>query len=143
NTPTRFEARPVAVVPQVDVQRHTVDLIYELATNDQRHKFAKDQMVTVHIPVGKEGRESVVPYAAVVFDAFGGTWIYVERTAADAKFHQFERRRIEVGPTVKGGVIVRPTATPGERVVVTGAGVLFSREFHKAGPKVQGTDDGN
>ena len=84
---------------------------------------------------------SIVPYSALVFDAFGHSWIYLERTAANAAKHQFERRRIELVSSGDGGVIVRPALESGERVVTNGAGVLFSREFHKTPVHVPGEDD--
>jgi multidrug efflux pump subunit AcrA (membrane-fusion protein) len=92
--------------------------------------FAKDQMVTVFVPLGKQSKESVVPYSAVVYDSHGGAWIYLDRTPEKASKRQYERRRVEVGPTVEGGVVVRPTAAAGDRVVTAGAALLFSREFH-------------
>ncbi len=76
-----FKAKPLALVPQVDTIRHTVDLIYELVQGPQSIPFAKDQMISVFVPLGKERVESVVPYSAVVFDAFGGGWIYLEKGA--------------------------------------------------------------
>src|SRR5262249_22753491 len=85
----------------------------------QRTEFAKDQMVTVYIPLGQERTESVVPYSALVFDAFGGSWIYLDRTEAKAKDKEskFERRRVELGPLVEGGVVIWPSATAKEQVV--------------------------
>src|SRR5262249_23920792 len=93
--------------------------------------FAKDLMVTVFVPVGRKTVDSVVPYAAVVFDAHGGAWVYLDRTADKAGEHRYERRRVDLGPTVGGGVVVRPPLREGERVVSAGAALLFSREFHK------------
>ncbi|HMF18931.1 MAG TPA: efflux RND transporter periplasmic adaptor subunit, partial [Gemmataceae bacterium] len=114
-----FKAEPVAMVPQVDTVKHTVDVIYQLMPGPRGISFAKDQMVTVFVPLGKERVESVVPYSAVVFDAFGGSWIYLDRGADKGghKFH-FERRRVELGATVtikgKDGkamdrVVIRPS----------------------------------
>lgn len=138
-----FKARPVGVVPQIDTASHTADLLYEvemdegkpLPAKDQPFKpiVAKDLMVTVWLPQGRPGtRETLVPDAAVVFDSFGGTWVYVERTPAEAKEHHFERRRVELGQVVDGLIIVRPPLPDDTRVVTRGAGVLFSREFHHA-----------
>ena len=143
-----FKAKPVAVVPQVDAVKHTVDLIYEMVQGDKSVPFAKDQMVTVFVPLGRERVESVVPYSAVVFDAFGGSWIYLD-LGAEKNRHRFERRRVELGATVtikgKDGkavdqVVIRPVARAGERVVTSGAAMLFSREFHNT-PAVVEDDD--
>jgi membrane fusion protein, heavy metal efflux system len=124
-----------ALVPQVDPVRHTADLLYELLP-PRKVALAKDQMVTVFVPLGTKREESVVPYAAVVYDVYGGTWVYLDKTAAGAEKHVYERRRVELGPSVDGGVIVRPILRAGERVVVAGAAELFSREFFR--PPVAG-----
>src|SRR5262245_61074058 len=123
-------ARPVALVPQVDVVRHTADLIYEF-TPPPDVPFAKDQMLPVHVPLGDRRRDSLVPYSAVVFDAYAGAWIYLERSKAGAEPLTFERRRVELGPAFGDRVAVRPSLPEGERVVVSGVAGLFSREFHR------------
>jgi multidrug efflux pump subunit AcrA (membrane-fusion protein) len=139
--PRLYDATPVAAVPLVDTARHTADLVYKMSPRPRTAPgkppaeptfFAKDQMVTVFVPLGRKRDESVVPYDAVVFDAHGGAWVYIDRTLIkEDKVHRYERRRVELGPNVKGGVVLRPAAQPGERVVVSGAALLFSREFHK------------
>jgi hypothetical protein len=93
--------------------------------------LAKDQMLRVLVPLGERQTESVVPYAAVVYDVHGGAWIYLELPTNSAGKHVFERRRVELGASSGEGVAIRPSCKPGERVVVTGAGALFSREFHR------------
>src|SRR5205807_3582505 len=103
----------------------------------ERGLFAKDQMVSVYVPLGRQTRESVVPYGAVVFDAHGGSWIYLDRTASKDGEHRYERRRVDLGPTVGDGVVViRPALSDADRVVTAGAGLLFSREFHKTPVKL-------
>src|SRR5262249_49009868 len=110
-----FEAKPVAAVPQVDTIRHTADMLYELTPDPaKRLLLAKDQMVTVYVALGQQKEETVLPYSAVVFDAYAGTWIYLDKTPEGAKQHVFERRRVELGPTVEGGVVVRPKLKAGE-----------------------------
>ncbi len=135
-----FTAKPVALVPQVDTARHTADMIYELQPPKQGDVFfAKDQMVTVLVPVGRQRAESVVPPSAIIYDAHGGAWVYVE-DKKETKFHRYERRRVELGPTIDQGVVIRnvnqlgerePALKAGEFVVTEGAALLFSREFHK------------
>jgi multidrug efflux pump subunit AcrA (membrane-fusion protein) len=149
-----FEAEMITVVPQVDTARHTADLLYKLAPAPRLSRprktaaavagviavlpalakpprLAKDQMVSVFVPLDTHRSDTVIPYDAVVFDAYGGTWIYIDHTPAKPVEHVFERRRVELGASVDGGVVVRPPLKAGDRVVVTGAAALFSREFHK------------
>jgi multidrug efflux pump subunit AcrA (membrane-fusion protein) len=126
-------AQPVAIVPQVDLTRHTADLIYELPANAAEHGIlAKDQMVTVSVPLGGRRTETVVPYSAVVFDAYAGAWIYLDRTTDKSPQCVYERRRVELGPRVNDRIVIRIVDDmAGERVVTAGAAALFSREFHK------------
>jgi RND family efflux transporter MFP subunit len=130
-----FEAKPVALVPVVETTRHTADMIYELQPQKKGDVvFAKDQMVTVLVPVGRQRKESVVPYEAIIYDAHGGAWLYVDHTK-DPEVRRYERRRVELGAGVDGGIVVRSAQGPAlradERVVTEGAALLFSREFHK------------
>jgi RND family efflux transporter MFP subunit len=129
--PLRFEAEPVAFVPLVDSAKHTADLIYRLKPVQGNFLWAKDQMVDVLVPVGGKNKQSIIPYTAVVYDSYGGSWIYLDRSKNGENKHVFERRRVEVGATVDGGVVIGAAAQAGDRVVVEGVGVLFSREFHR------------
>ncbi len=134
-----FAIKPVTLVRQVDVAAHTADLLYDLSPVIQESKsplLAKQQMVTVYVPLGTKREEHVVPEAAVVFDSHGGAWIYLERTPAASESkapaeHVFERRRVELGPLLADGYIIRTPGLETYPVVVEGAGALYSREFHK------------
>ncbi len=134
-------ARPAGHVSQVDPLKHTAELWYELENVGPTERFWKDQMLTVRLPVGRKQFASVVPDSAVVFDAHGGAWIYLDQTKDNAAKHQFERRRVELAAPIDAGFALRPTLAEGERVVVNGAAALFSREFHKTPVTVPGEDD--
>jgi cobalt-zinc-cadmium efflux system membrane fusion protein len=134
--PLEFQGRLKARVPQVDPVRHTADLLYALEPPAKPIPLAKDQMVTVFVPLGSMQEVSVVPYSAVVYDVYGGTWVYLDKTTDKAKGHVYERRRVELGSSVPGGVVVRPALPAGDRIVVAGVGELFSREFYR--PPVAG-----
>jgi RND family efflux transporter MFP subunit len=127
----RLEVKPVAAVPQVDPVRHTADLIYELDARSLN--LSRDQMATVLVNLSARTDECLVPYDAVVYDAYGGAWVYVDLSKEGAEPHLFERRRVELGPSVGGDVVVRPPECfrAGERVVRDGAQLLFSSEFFK------------
>src|SRR5262245_482501 len=125
----RVAAKPLALVPLVDPIRHTADLIYELAPGDV--PIARDQVVAVHVPVDHKRTETVVPYDAVVYDIHGSAWIYLDVTPKEGGKNIYRRWRVELGPTVDGGLVVRAGELSGKRVVVSGAQVLLSREFHK------------
>ena len=134
----RWKAVPVGLVPLVDPARHTADLWYRLsplpsADTSSDHKppvFARDLMLTVAVPLDERLPETVVPTGAIVHDAYAGSWLYVETSAGQGR-HQFERRRVEPGPVVAEGQIIRPALSTKDRVVVNGAQSLYNREFHK------------
>lgn len=126
-----LEIAPVALVPLVDPVRHTSDMLYRLQPSAKSPTFARDQMVTVRVPLNEEQEETVVPYSAVVYDAYAGAWIYLDRTPDKATEHLFERKRVELGATIGDGIVIHPACQPGERVVVSGAAAIFSREFHR------------
>ncbi len=158
--PALFSAIPTGRVSQVDPLKHTADIWYELENftilgvpkkkaggetatlpgKVEWANFVKDQMVTVRVPIGKKEKATVLPYSALIFDAHGHGWIYVERPQKDSK-HQFERRPIELVGAEDENVIVRTTLTGGEPVVTRGAAILFSRDFHKTPLKIDGEDD--
>src|SRR5262249_36726782 len=109
-----FDATPIALVPQADPIRHTADLLYELipASGEQRlmqawsavassawnaatpravtTPFARDQMLTVPVPLGERRRECTVPVSAVIYDAYGSAWIYILQKT-DATTQTYER----------------------------------------------------
>lgn len=124
-------AKPTGRITQVDAVKHTADLWYELDTAGIKDSFVKEQMVTVRLKLGKLEKASVVPYSAVIFDAHGSTWIYLEKPGAKDGKYLFERRRVEMLSSHDDGVIIRPTLADGELVVTNGAAALFSREFFK------------
>jgi multidrug efflux pump subunit AcrA (membrane-fusion protein) len=137
----RLLAERGSLVPQVDPAKHTADVLYNLGPalaklpkGQRRPLFARDLMVTVEVPTGEKRTETVVPPAAVVYDAFGGTWIYVELGTGTGR-RVFERRKVELGPALSEGQVVRPSLEKKDRVVVAGAAVLYSAEFHSPPPK--------
>jgi RND family efflux transporter MFP subunit len=138
-----WKAVPVAQVPAVDALRRTVDLLYKLERPAGAPPLPRDRMLTVEVPLRAEvptaggapvpgfEKACVVPYSAVVFDAQGSAWVYVDLSKDGSAVREYERRRVELGAAEGDGVAVRPAPKDGERVVTAGAAALFSREFHK------------
>jgi RND family efflux transporter MFP subunit len=128
---------PLGLVPLVDLARQTADLIYVLPPEaKERGLVARDQLAMVDVPLDQRREEAMVPYDAVVFDAHAGAWIYLDKTPAGAATHVYERRKVQLGPTKGKEVAVRdaegkPACAKGGRVVVEGAGAVFSSEFFK------------
>jgi hypothetical protein len=59
----------------------------------------------------------------------GNAWVYVERSQ-----NAFERRRIQVGPTLGSSVAAEQGLAEGDRIVTVGAEVLYGEEFKSATP---------
>ena len=70
-------AAPVAAPPTADATTAGVDLFYSLA--NRARTLPPGQRVSVRVPLRSSEESLVVPRSAVLFDAFGGTWVYEAR----------------------------------------------------------------
>ena len=114
-------AAPAAAPPSANVTAGTSDLFYELDNRETR--YSPGQRVGVTVPVRGDADALTVPWAAVVHDLYGNTWVY-ERTAE----HTYVRRRVAVR-YVTGGVAVLADGPPaGTTIVTAGAAELFGTE---------------
>ncbi|MFC1661548.1 efflux RND transporter periplasmic adaptor subunit [Gemmatimonadota bacterium] len=119
-------ATAIAGPPTADPQTVSSDLYYRVA-NPQR-ELRPGQRVSIRVPLkGSESDERVVPWAAVLHDIHGGTWIY--EAIGD---HAYARRRVEVKDVVEGYAVLTRGPEAGTPVVVTGAMELYSTEFGTA-----------
>ena len=85
--------------------------------------FSPGQRVAVTLSLKDPADVLTVPWSAVVYDYFGGTWVYVK--TAD---HTYSRERVLVR-YVTGDTAVLDDGPPvGKPVVVTGAAELFGAE---------------
>lgn len=115
-------ATPVAAPPTADAATAAVDLFYGLANPDRR--LRPGQRVNVRLPLQTSQEHLVVPRAAVLFDAFGGTWVYEAREGGE-----FVRQRVTLTDMVGDAAVLSHGPAPGTRVVTTGAAELFGTEF--------------
>jgi hypothetical protein len=75
-------------------------------------------------PVLTAGRSTSVPYAALVYSADGGTWVY-----AVAGNRVFERQAVVVGRVEGPAVLLAQGPPAGTDVVTTGAAELLGTEL--------------
>ncbi len=136
----RFTAKPAGRSPFVDTVKHTADLWYEIDGAKPGQGFVKDLMVSAQIPLGSKEKSTLLPYSAIVFDAHGQAWIYVEKTKAQDQRHVFERRRVEIVTSHGKEVSVHPMLGKDDAVVTAGGALLFSREFFKTPVTVDGEE---
>jgi len=115
-------ATPVSAPPTADPATAGVDLFYTLA--NPGGSLRPGQRVSVRLPLRSSGERLVVPRASVLFDAFGGTWVYEARDGG-----VFQRQRVALVDLVGDFAVLGQGPAPGTRVVTSGAAELFGTEF--------------
>jgi RND family efflux transporter MFP subunit len=115
-------ARRVSAPPSADPLAVTADLFFEVNNSDGM--LRPGQKVGVRLPLRSEGRGLVVPASAIVYDAQGGAWVYVQSAPL-----QFTRKRVDVIRTVGRETLLARGVSPSDPVVSAGAVELFGTEF--------------
>ena len=115
-------AQPIAAPPSADSSTAGVDLYYALPNPNQR--FRPGERVSVRLPRRDTQTGLVVPKAALLHDAFGGTWVYVVTAP-----RVYTRQRVEVADISGPFAVLSQGPAPGARVVTDGAAELFGVEF--------------
>ena len=116
------KATAIAAPPTADPLSATVDLYYEIENADGR--LHPGERVGVTLPLNVEAQSLVAPWAAVLHDIHGTTWVY-EQTAESV----FRRRRVLVQYTTGDLAVLASGPDVGTKVVVDGAAELFGTEF--------------
>jgi RND family efflux transporter MFP subunit len=114
-------ARPAAAPPSANPTAGTVDLFYAL--DNRQADYRPGQRVGATLALRSEADSLTVPWAAVLYDIHGGTWVY-EQTGE----RTFARRRVAVRYVVGDTAVLAHGPTPGTRVVTAGAAELFGTE---------------
>lgn len=114
-------AKPVAAPPSANPLAATVDLFYELPNPDGKLFPGQRLGVSLALADAKEGLS--VPWAAVVFDTHGGTWVY-EQTGQ----RRYARRRVVVGHTAGPDAVLSSGPPAGTMIVTAGVQQLFGAE---------------
>lgn len=116
-----FQAEPVRGAPTGDQLTSSLDL-YFMAQNSTLNP---DQRVEVTLPLRGSGQHLVVPTASILYDIYGGSWVYVRKQP-----HQFQRQRVAVDfTTEQGQAVLSHGPKVGVTVVEHGAAELFGIEF--------------
>lgn len=116
------EAFRVRAPGSADLRAATVDVFFELANPSA--ELRPGQRVQVEIPTAATGEALVVPQSAILFDIYGGTWVY-ENIAPLT----YTRRRVTVRDVVGALAVMGRGLEPGAKVVTAGAAELFGTEF--------------
>lgn len=128
-------AQSIAAPPSANPSTSAVDLYYAMSNSGQR--FRPGERVSVRLTrrgsdagVNAAGAESgapaalVVPKAALLHDAYGGTWVYVARDP-----QVYARVRVVVADIVGNLALLSVGPPVNARVVIDGAAELFGVEF--------------
>jgi hypothetical protein len=94
-------------------------------TFDQR---AAEQVALQTATVQRQGNHTVVPYAALIYDGVGASWVYTSPEPLT-----YVRAAVEVARIVDDRVVLRDGPPVGTTVVTTGAAEVYGSELEIAG----------
>jgi len=117
-----ISVNPVPGPPLSDPVSASSELFYEL--NNANRRFRIGEKVMVSLPQKTSGDNVVIPFPAVVYDMYGGSWVYVKLSSLT-----YTRRRIEIIHVIDGNVVVAKGVIAGEEIVTAGVAELFGTEF--------------
>jgi membrane fusion protein, heavy metal efflux system len=115
-------ARQVPAPPSANPADGSVDLFYGLTNAGRR--FRPGERVAVVLTCRGSSGSLAVPKAALLHDAYGGTWVYVRQSP-----QVYARTRVVVTNTVGQLALLAEGPKPGATVVTDGAAELFGVEF--------------
>lgn len=112
---------PVPAPPAANPVSGTVDLFFAVPNTEQQ--WIPGQRVAVSLALKEPADALTVPWSAVLYDYFGGTWVYVK--TAD---RTYSRERVLVRFVSGETAVLEDGPAPGKQVVATGAAELFGTE---------------
>jgi len=115
-------AEPIEAPPTADAGSSSADLYFEVS--NLRSSFRPGQRVGIELPMNKEVEATVVPAASILYDVYGGTWVYTLKES-----HRFVRQRVAVLWFDGARAILQKGPSAGTLVVADGAAELFGTEF--------------
>lgn len=115
-------AKSIQAPPTADATSSSADLYFEVPNTD--FSLRPGQRVGIELPMSDEVEAKVVPAASVLYDLYGGSWVYVSLGQ-----HQFQRTRVSVLWFENASAILQSGPNAGIPVVVDGAAELFGTEF--------------
>lgn len=111
----------VAAPPAANPVSGTVDLFFAVQNTEQQ--WIPGQRVAVSLALKEPADALTVPWSAVLYDYFGGTWVYVK--TAD---RTYSRERVLVRHVSGATAVLEDGPALGKQVVATGAAELFGTE---------------
>ncbi len=116
------QAFPIEAPPTADAGSSTADLYFEVS--NQQFNFRPGQRIGIELPMNSEVEATIVPAASVLYDIYGGTWVYTVKEPLT-----FVRQRVAVKWFKETQAILQQGPKAGTMVVADGAAELFGTEF--------------
>lgn len=115
-------AAPVSAPPTADPFAATTDLYYRLGNANGTYR--PGQKVSVNLAMRGKRECLQAPYAAILYDMSGGTWVYEKVDP-----HVYARRRVMVESIAGEVACIAQGLSEGAEVVTDAAAELFGTEF--------------
>jgi RND family efflux transporter MFP subunit len=122
SSPDALVAKPIDAPPTADASSSSADLYFEVS--NATGKLRPGQRVGIDLPMDDEVQAAVVPAAAILYDVYGGTWVYTTNQP-----DHFQRQRVSVLWFDGASAILQASIAAGTPVVAAGAAELFGTEF--------------
>lgn len=106
--------------PTADALTSTIDMYFEVSQG----AFRAGQRVKVAVFTTDTGTLRTVPSKAVLYDIYGGAWVYTQ-----TEVRTYRRERVEILYSSDGTAVLAHGPKEGVSVVTDGAAELFGAEF--------------
>ncbi len=120
-------AKPIAAPPTADAATSSADLYYEV--DNRTLGLRPGQRIGVDVPLSGITEAMVIPTASVLYDIYGGTWVYVQESLSESDSTKYVRQRVLLEWVDGKDAIVSQGPSVGANVVTDGAAELFGTEF--------------
>ena len=115
-------AKPVKAPPTADLLTSSKHLYYAIQSDQSALGPMQRVSVTLNTQ-SKSNKALTLPWSAVVFDVYGGSWVYTQQSK-----NLYERKRVFLDYVSGNQAIISDGPPEGSKIVVNGALELFSVE---------------
>ena len=115
-------ANPIQGPLRSDASSASSDLYYGIDNKDGI--FRSGQKVSVTLTLKSKGESLVIPYSSIIYDMYGGNWVYVKSEPL-----VYIRKRVELNYVIDTLAVLTRGVAPGDEVVCEGVAELWGTEF--------------
>ena len=115
-------AKPINAPPTADPLTSTTHLYYALKNVDSTWRPMQRISVTLNT-LSKSDSKLTIPYSAVVYDIYGGSWVYMQQSK-----NTYERKRVFLDHVSGKQAIIIEGPAENSQIVINGALELFAVE---------------